>query len=130
VGQHSDVVNPDQLMEISTSHNEVKDILNKLDVNKVTGVDGLPARILKECAEELSYPLTVLFNLSFGSSRVPSLWKKANVTPVFKSGTKDMVENYRSTSLLSSQVNVRRISYIIPFILMWLPIYLTGNMDL
>ncbi|XP_068704009.1 uncharacterized protein [Montipora foliosa] len=48
VGLHSDVVNPDQLMEISTSHNEVKDILSKLDVNKATGVDDIPARILKE----------------------------------------------------------------------------------
>jgi len=76
VGQHSDVVNPDQLMEISTSHNEVKDILSKLYVYKATGVDGIPARILKECDEELSYPLTLLFNLSFGSSIVPSLWKK------------------------------------------------------
>ena len=98
VGLHSDVVNPDELMEISTSHNEVKDILSKLDVNKATGVDGIPARM---CAEELSYPLTLLFNLSFGSSRVPSLWKKANVTAVFKSDAKDVVENYRSISLLS-----------------------------
>ena len=71
VGLHSDVVNPDQLME--TSHNEVKDILSTLDVNKATGVDGIPARILEEYAEELSYPLTLSFNLSFGSSRVPSL---------------------------------------------------------
>ena len=91
VGLHSNVVNPDQLMEISTSHNEVK----------ATGVDGIPARILKEYAEELSYPLALLFNLSFGSSRVPSLWKKANVTPVFKSDAKDVVENYQSTSLLA-----------------------------
>ena len=29
------------------------------------------------------------------------LWKKANVTPVFKSDAKDVVENYRSISLLS-----------------------------
>ena len=102
MGLHSDVVNPDQLKEISASHNEVKDILTKLDVNKATGVDGLLARILEEFAEELSYPLTLLFNLSFGSSRVPSLWKKANVTPVFKSDAKDVVENYRSISLLST----------------------------
>ena len=54
-------------------------------------VDGIPARILKECAEELSYPLTLLiFNLPFGSSRVPSLWKKANVTPVFKSDAREL----------------------------------------
>ena len=41
MGHHSDVVNPDQLMEISTSHNEVKVILSKLDVNKAAGVDGI-----------------------------------------------------------------------------------------
>ena len=96
-----DVVNPDLLMEVSTSNNAVKDILSKLDVNKATGVDGITARILKECAVELSHPLTLLFNLSFRSGKVPSLWKKANVTPVYKADAKDVVENYRSISLLS-----------------------------
>ena len=87
-------------MEISTYQNEIKDILNKLDVNKATGVDCISARIFNECADELSYPLTLSYNLSFGSGRVPSLWKKANLTPVFKSDAKDVVENDRSTSVI------------------------------
>ena len=98
---HDDVVNPDLLMEVSTSNYKVKDILSKLDINKATGVDGISARILKECAQELSPPLTLLFNLSFRSGKVPSLWKKANITPVHKADAKDVVENYRSISLLS-----------------------------
>ena len=68
-------------MEVLTSNFKVKDILSSLDINKATGVDGISARILKECAQELSPPLTLLFNLSFRSGKVPSLWKKANITP-------------------------------------------------
>lgn len=77
-----DVVYPNLLMDVSTSHNEVRDILCKLEVNKATGVAGMiPARILKECAEELSYQLALLFNISLRSGRVPSLWKKKKMSP-------------------------------------------------
>ena len=88
-------------MDVSTTRIEVKSILSQLDANKANGVDGIPVRILKECAEELSYPLALLFNSSLRSGRVPSLWKRAYVTPVFKAEAKDVVENYRPISLLS-----------------------------
>ena len=88
VSLHVDVVNPNLLMDVSTTRNEVKSILSQLDANKATGVD---ARILKECADELSYPLALLFNSALRSGRVPSLWKRANVTPVFKAEAKDVV---------------------------------------
>ena len=98
-----DVVYPNLLMDVSTSHTEVRDILCKLEVNKATGVAGtISARVLKECAEELSYPLALLFNMSLKSGRVPSSWKRENVTPVFKAGATDVMENYRSISLLLS----------------------------
>lgn len=77
-----DVVYPNLLMDVSTSHTEVRDILCKLEVNKAAGVAGMiPARILKECAEELSYKLALLFNISLRSGRVPSLWKKKKMSP-------------------------------------------------
>lgn len=91
---NSDVVNPDLLTDVSTSNIKVKDILSRLDTNKATGVDSISARILKECVQELSPPLTLLFNLSFISGKVPSLCKKANVTPVYKADANDVVENY------------------------------------
>lgn len=47
MGLHRDIVNSDQLMEISTSHDKVKDILSKLDVNIATGVVVIPERIVK-----------------------------------------------------------------------------------
>ena len=84
-----------------TSALEVQNNLAKLDANKATGADKIPARILKECFRELSHPLPTLFNLSFRLGVVPQEWKRANITPVFKSDNKNLVENYLSVSLLS-----------------------------
>ena len=88
-------------MKISTTREEVEDILLRLNVHKASGVDGIPARILKIYAKELSWPLTYLFNLSFTLGEGPSIWKRANITPAFKANAKENLENYRSISLLS-----------------------------
>ena len=62
---------------------------------RAPGPDGIHARILKVCAANLAYPLSILFDLSYRSGSIPSDWKDANVVPVFKKGSKCKVENYR-----------------------------------
>ena len=128
------VVNLNLLIDVSTSHSEVRDILWKLEVNKATGVDGIPARILKECAQELSYPLALLFNMSLKSGRVSSSWKRANFTPVFKAGTRDVVKNYRSISLLSVPSKCQEkivddaiYSHVAPFLTDWQHSFVKGR---
>ena len=97
----TDVVNPNLLMSIKTTTGEMKSILQNLDVTKATGADNIPARILKACSEELSTPLTLLFNRSFSLGKVPAQWKLANISPVHKANERELVDNYRSISLLS-----------------------------
>jgi len=46
----------------------------------------------------MAYPLTVLFQTSL---RKPEEWKDANVTPVFKKGSRTDVNNYWPVSLTS-----------------------------
>jgi len=55
----------------------------------------------KECAQELSISLSILFNKSLESSVLPDHWKEALVTPVFKKGDRTQVNNYRPISLTS-----------------------------
>ena len=58
------------------------------------GADKFPVRILKASCEELSTPLTLLFNGSFSLWRVPLQWKFAIISPVYKANERDLVENY------------------------------------
>ena len=99
-GQTTDMVNPNLLLNVATTAFEVQGILSKLDINKSPGVDNIPSRILQICAKELLVPLSHLFNLSLRSGVMPSLWKSANITPIHKNNNKELVENYRSISLL------------------------------
>ena len=53
-----------------------------------------------EYAEQIAFPLTILFNKSIKTGIYPSCLKKANVVPVFKSGKRNDTPNYRPISLL------------------------------
>ena len=75
--------------------------INKMKDNKSPGVDEKPPKLLKEIVEQISTPLAKLFNLSLEEGIVPSEWKEANITPLFKKGSRNKPENYRPVSLTS-----------------------------
>ena len=90
--------------------------LRTLDTTKACGPDEIPARILKECALEIS-PLCSLFNTSLKAGKViPDEWKKLNVTPVHKKDSRENVSNYRPISLLSIISKVMDAVFFIGFI--------------
>ena len=74
--------------------------LKKLKRNKATGADDLPPGLLKDCASEITQPLCHLINLSLKHSEIPSDWKHALITPIFKSGSTNDPNNYRPISIL------------------------------
>ena len=59
--------------------------------DKSPGVDGIPQKLLKEIVEQISTPLA---NLSLKEGIIPSEWKEANITPLFKKGSSNKKENY------------------------------------
>ena len=71
-----------------------------LDITKSCGPDGIPARLLKECANEIAPSLCMMFNTSLKTACLPKEWKEANVTPVHKKDSKELASNYRPISLL------------------------------
>src|SRR5665811_1285256 len=75
--------------------------LEKLNVNKCPGLDGIHPRMLFELKNEIAAPLSVLFSASLEFGIVPADWKDAGVTPLFKKGKKSNTENYRPISLTS-----------------------------
>ncbi|KAK2148442.1 hypothetical protein LSH36_497g01010 [Paralvinella palmiformis] len=67
---------------------EVEKELTKMKSNKSPGPDLVHPKVLKMCAQELAMPLTKIFKKSMEEGKVPTSWKDANVTPIFKKGTK------------------------------------------
>ena len=90
-----------ELDSIEISESIVRDVLRKLHTDKSPGPDGIHPRVLKECADEISGALAILFQTSLSEGAVPQAWKEANVTPIYKKGSKDDVGNYRPVSLTS-----------------------------
>ena len=78
----------------------VRAILETLQVHKACGPDNISARVIKECRNQLAYPLTILFRKSIEEGVFPSRLAEANIVPVFKKGSRNSPENYRSVSLL------------------------------
>ena len=74
--------------------------LGSLDTSKATGSDGIPAFLLKSCADLLAPSLTLIFNASLAVGSMPDGMKLAHVTPVFKAGNPQDPGNYRPVSLL------------------------------
>ena len=87
--------------EISVTKEGVFKLLLKLNPNKATGPDLLPARILKDMANEIAPILTAIFQRSFDTGIVPRDWRTANVTAIFKNGGKYKPANCRPVSLTS-----------------------------
>lgn len=71
-----------------------------LKSNKSCGHDDISATVVKECLNELFFPLKYIFNLSLTNGIFPDDLKIAKVTPIFKSGNTEEPGNYRPISVL------------------------------
>ena len=89
------------MLKIKVSENGVFKLMSKINENKATGPDGIPGKLLKLCAKELTPVFTILFQASLDQGIVPEDWKLANIVPLFKKGDKKNPENYRPVSLTS-----------------------------
>ena len=79
----------------------IKREIYKLKSAKSAGHDKVPVRLIKDAADVLYTPLASIFNASFEKGIFPNIWKIAKVSPIFKSGQKTDLCNYRPISVLS-----------------------------
>jgi hypothetical protein len=76
--------------------------LRHLNVSKGTGLDKIPAKVLRIAADIIAPSLTYIFNLSLSTGVFVENWKDAKVIPIYnyKEGNKRTLGNYRPISIL------------------------------
>ena len=65
------------------------------------GPDEIHPRVLREPAEVIAEPLSIICQRSLLTGEVPEDWRLASVTPIYKKGCKEDPGNYRPVSLTS-----------------------------
>ena len=78
----------------------VNKLPRSIDTSKTSGSDGIPGLLLKCRATVLAPSLTRIFNISIVTGTVLHLFKKATITPIYKSGNKSQAGNFRPISPL------------------------------
>ena len=89
------------MQPIQISESGIQTLLQNLDANKAPGPDGVHPLVLKHCSSELAPNLKVAFVQSLNTGNIPLDWLLANVTPMYKKGSKDLPVNYCPISLTS-----------------------------
>ena len=86
-------------------------ISNTLVNKKACGPDNISPYFIKVAAAIVSQPLSEFVNYSFALAIFSDILKLAKVVPVFKSGNKRVVTNYRCISLLVSPKIFEKLLY-------------------
>ena len=92
---------PFDLEQIDITEESVEKIMLNLKTDKASGPDGIPPLVLSETATEITPAITMIFRKSLEEGSIPNDWRRANVTPIFKKGSRALTNNYRPVSLTS-----------------------------
>ena len=80
--------------------------ISKLSNNKSTGFDGIPAEFYKNSIDDIAPVLLLLFNKILHTGIFPKSWGKSIITPIHKSGPKNIPSNYRGISITNTMYKI------------------------
>ena len=89
------------LSNVQFTEEKIKEKIEKLRSSAAPGPDGICPRVLQGVVEAITGPLAIIYTRSMEEGIVPTDWRTANITPIFKKGSKSAAGNYRPVSLTS-----------------------------
>ena len=89
--------------DLEITSDDVLDEFKKINISKSPGPDEIHPKLLKGLASNKDFidSVTKLFQACANSGEMPSQWKTANVTSIYKKGSRKCALNYRPVSLTS-----------------------------
>ncbi|XP_061433262.1 uncharacterized protein LOC133358830 [Lethenteron reissneri] len=86
-------------LNLTVEEHEVRRTLRAVNPRKAAGPDGVPGRVLRDCADELAGVFTRIFNLSLEQSTVPTCLKSSTIVPLPKKTHISSYNDYQSVAL-------------------------------
>ena len=104
---HADIScsNPN-IADIEFSKEDIESAIDEIDRDAATTENDIPASVLKECRNALSYPIYLIWKKSLDTETIPSDMKIQSINPIFKKGDKSDPSNYRPISLTSHLIKI------------------------
>lgn len=88
------------MQPITFSVNDIILAIRTANARGALGPDFISPALLSKLPLHFSRPLAIIFERSFESGELPTIWKHANVVPIYKNkGSHSSVNNYRPISL-------------------------------
>ena len=76
---------------------EIKDIIAEFSCGKASDI---PIKIIKKASPIISHKLSEYYNILMGAGIFPDVLKLGKISPIFKKGNSELLENYRPISTL------------------------------
>ena len=96
-----DATNVPDFADINFTEEDVIKAINELGINSAPGPDKIPAKVIKECKDQLAPALVILWRRSLDSGLIPEDLLTQTIIPIFKKENKSLASNYRPISLTS-----------------------------
>lgn len=91
---------PQSFVLLDTDDEEINHIIMNLKSESAPGWDNISTKYLKHVKNEVIPLITHMANLCFKKGIFPNSLKKSVITPIYKSGDKNNISNYRPISVL------------------------------
>ncbi|GAB0184878.1 mitochondrial enolase superfamily member 1 [Grus japonensis] len=85
----------------TVGEDQVREYLRNLKVHKSMGPDEMHLQVLRQLADKVARPLSIIFEKLWQSGEIPTNWKRGEHNPISKTGKKEDPGNYRPVSLTS-----------------------------
>ena len=95
-----------EISDIPFTKDDIEAAIDEMDRDSATTEHDIPALILKECKGNVSYPIFLIWRISFHNGIIPEDMKIQSITPIFKKGDKSDPANYRPISLTSHLIKI------------------------
>jgi Reverse transcriptase (RNA-dependent DNA polymerase) len=94
------------LENLELTEAKIKEKIMKQKSSAAPGPDGIGAMVLQQLKDQVAPALLKIYRKTLDTGEVPADWRRANVTPIYKKGSKAEPGNYRPVSLTTISCKV------------------------